>query len=135
MRPPRGRSAKSSTEPAAAAEAGRRPKVLIQADLAGEATKFGAHETAIADIARAAVDARSVDLAGLMIVPPIPQDPEESRPWFRQLRELRDRLVAGGIPAVNLVHLSMGMSHAFDGAIHEGATIIRVGTSIFGRRA
>ena len=120
---------------AAAAEAGTRPRVLIQVDLAHEATKFGADEAAIADIAKAAMDGRAVDLRGLMIVPPIPEHPDESRPWFRRLRELRDTLVSGGIPAAHLAHLSMGMSHDFEVAIDEGATIIRVGTSIFGHRA
>ena len=119
----------------AAADAGVRPRVLIQVDLAHEETKHGADAATVAELARAAMDARAIDLRGLMIVPPIPEDPEESRPWFRQLRELRDALVAGGIPAENLAHLSMGMSHDFEVAIDEGATIIRVGTSIFGRRA
>ena len=119
----------------AAAEAGVRPRVLIQVDLAHETTKFGADEAVVGDIAKAAMDARAVDLRGLMIVPPIAEDPEESRPWFRRLRDVRDALVSGGIPAANLSHLSMGMSHDFEVAIAEGATMIRVGTSIFGRRA
>ena len=119
---------------AAAADAGARPKVLIQVDLAHEATKFGADEASVTAIARAAMDGKAVDLRGLMIVPPIPEHPDESRPWFRRLRELRDAVVAAGIPAANLAHLSMGMSHDFEVAIDEGATIIRVGTSIFGRR-
>jgi pyridoxal phosphate enzyme (YggS family) len=118
-----------------AAEAGVRPRVLIQVDLAHESTKFGADEAAVGDIAKAAMDAKAVDLRGLMIVPPVAEDPEDSRPWFRRLRELRDGLVAGGVPAANLAHLSMGMSHDFETAIGEGATIIRVGTAIFGRRA
>ena len=119
----------------AAAESGARPRVLIQADLARESTKFGAEEAAVGDIAKAAMDARAADLRGLMIVPPLARDPEESRPWFRRLRDLRDALVSDGIPAVNLAHLSMGMSHDFEVAIGEGATMIRVGTSIFGHRA
>ena len=119
---------------AGAADAGTRPRVLIQVDLAHETTKFGADESRIADIARAAIEGRAVSLAGLMIVPPIPENPEDSRPWFRKLRELRDRLIADGIPAGNLQHLSMGMSHDFDVAIDEGATMIRVGTAIFGGR-
>ena len=119
----------------AAAEAGVRPRVLIQVDLAHESTKFGADQALVGDIAKAAMDAKAVDLRGLMIVPPIAEDPEESRPWFRRLREMRDAMVSGGIPAVNLAHLSMGMSHDFEVAIGEGATIVRIGTSIFGRRA
>jgi uncharacterized pyridoxal phosphate-containing UPF0001 family protein len=69
-----------------------------------------------------------------MIVPPIPEVAEASRPWFRQLRELRDGLVADGVPTGHLGELSMGMSQDFDIAIEEGATMVRVGTSIFGRR-
>jgi uncharacterized pyridoxal phosphate-containing UPF0001 family protein len=69
-----------------------------------------------------------------MNVPPFPTDPEDSRPWFRRLRELRDALVADGIPDGRLRELSMGMSHDFEVAIEEGATIVRVGTAIFGRR-
>jgi uncharacterized pyridoxal phosphate-containing UPF0001 family protein len=69
-----------------------------------------------------------------MIVPPYPDQAEDSRPWFRRLRTLRDELVAGGIPADRLAELSMGMSHDFEVAIEEGATMIRVGTAIFGRR-
>lgn len=120
---------------AAATDAGTRPRVLIQVDLAHETTKFGADEQTVGDIAKAAMDGRAVDLRGLMIVPPIAEDSQESRPWFRRLRELRDALVSAGIPAGNLAQLSMGMSHDFEVAIEEGATIIRVGTSIFGRRA
>ena len=119
----------------AAAETGARPRVLIQVDLAHESTKFGADEATVGDIAKAAMDAKAVELRGLMIVPPIADDPEESRPWFRRLRDLRDALVSGGTPAANLAQLSMGMSHDFEVAIGEGATIVRVGTSIFGRRA
>jgi uncharacterized pyridoxal phosphate-containing UPF0001 family protein len=69
-----------------------------------------------------------------MLVPPIPAEAEDSRPWFRQLRDLRDRLVADGAPADRLVELSMGMSHDFEVAIEEGATMVRVGSAIFGTR-
>ena len=117
-----------------AADAGTRPTILVQVDLAQEATKFGADEQAAAGIVDAALDARAVRLAGLMTVPPFPTDPEDSRPWFRRLREIRDGLVARGAPADRLAHLSMGMSHDFEVAIEEGATIVRVGTAIFGKR-
>jgi pyridoxal phosphate enzyme (YggS family) len=120
---------------AAAAEAGTRPQILLQTDLAGEATKHGAAEQDIADLARAALDARAVKLAGLMLLPPWNENQEVTRPWFVRARELRDRLVANGIPAAALGHLSMGMSHDFEAAIEEGATLVRVGTAIFGKRA
>jgi pyridoxal phosphate enzyme (YggS family) len=119
---------------AGAVEAGTKPQVLIQVDLAHEETKFGADERELPDLVKTALDARAVSLRGLMIVPPLADDPEEARPWFRRLRELRDELVTGGIPADRLRELSMGMSHDFEIAIEEGATMIRVGTAIFGRR-
>ena len=119
---------------AAAVEFGTRPRILIQVDLAHEDTKFGMDERGLAGLVHAALDARAVALHGLMIVPPIPTDPEESRPWFRRLRDLRDELVAGGVPADRLRELSMGMSHDFEIAVEEGATMIRVGTAIFGHR-
>jgi pyridoxal phosphate enzyme (YggS family) len=118
----------------AAIDAGKRPRVLIQVDLAHETTKFGADEARVTELAHAAREARAVELRGLMIIPPIPDDPEQSRPWFRQLRDLRDRLAASGIPAASLRELSMGMSQDFEIAIEEGATIVRVGTSLFGHR-
>ena len=120
---------------AAAAELGSKPQVLLQVDLAHEATKFGADEQAVADLVNTALDSRALSLRGLMIVPPIPEDPEESRPWFRQLRDLRDALVARGTPPDRLAELSMGMSGDFEVAIEEGATIVRVGSAIFGTRA
>jgi PLP dependent protein len=119
---------------AAAAELGVRPQVLVQVDLAQEPTKHGVVETSVRDLVNAAVDARAVVLHGLMIVPPFPSEPEDSRPWFRRLRELRDGLVSEGAPGDRLKELSMGMSHDFEVAIEEGATMIRVGTAIFGRR-
>ena len=119
---------------AGAADAGTTPQVLVQVDLAQETTKFGAGPAAVREIVQAALEARAVQLRGLMIVPPIPDVAEASRPWFRQLRELRDALVAAGVPATHLGELSMGMSQDFDVAIEEGATMVRVGTSIFGRR-
>jgi pyridoxal phosphate enzyme (YggS family) len=119
---------------AAAASAGLTPEILVQADLAGETTKFGAAEDEVETIVRAALESRALRLAGLMILPPWNENPELTRPWFVRLRELRDRLVAAGVPADALRHLSMGMSHDFEAAIEEGATIIRVGTAIFGKR-
>lgn len=119
---------------AAAVEVGSRPRVLIQVDLAHEATKHGAEEATVSDLVKAALDARALDLRGLMIVPPFPDRAEDSRPWFRRLRELRDILVGQGHAADRLKDLSMGMSQDFEVAIEEGATMVRVGTAIFGRR-
>ena len=111
----------------------RAPEVLVQVDLAGEATKFGAAACrGPADPGRAP-PARAVRLAGLMLLPPWNEDPEQTRPWFVRLRSCATRGSAeGGVPADALRHLSMGMSHDFEAAIEEGATIVRVGTAIFG---
>jgi PLP dependent protein len=119
---------------AAAAEAGAAPEVLVQVDLAGETTKFGA----AADVARRIVDAtqalRAARMTGVMLIPPWNEDQEQTRPWFVRLRELRDQWVAEGVPRASLTELSMGMSHDFEAAIEEGATMVRVGTAIFGKR-
>jgi uncharacterized pyridoxal phosphate-containing UPF0001 family protein len=69
-----------------------------------------------------------------MLLPPWSEDPNDSRPYFGQLRELRDRLRSEGIPDNMLQELSMGMSHDFEAAVLEGATMVRIGTAIFGRR-
>jgi PLP dependent protein len=118
----------------AAAEAGSSPEVLVQVDLAGEVTKHGATLDAVRDVVARAVQCRAVRLAGLMLLPPWLDDAEAVRPYFRSLRELRDRLCADAAPAHMLRELSMGMSHDFEVAIEEGATLIRVGTAIFGQR-
>jgi pyridoxal phosphate enzyme (YggS family) len=119
---------------AAAAGEGASPEILVQVDLAGEATKFGADVSAARRLLDAALAARAVRLAGLMLIPPWNEDQEQTRPWFVRLRELRDRWLAEGVPAAALRHLSMGMSHDFEAAIEEGATLVRVGTAIFGKR-
>lgn len=119
---------------AAAGDIGRHPRILIQVDLAGESTKHGAPIDSLGPLVERAAGARNLDLRGFMIVPPIPDSPDDSRPWFRRLREIRDSFVQRGVPAEMLTHLSMGMSQDFEVAIEEGATMIRVGTSIFGGR-
>ena len=118
----------------AAAEAGATPDVLVQVDLAGEEGKFGAHAAEARRIADAALACQAVRLSGLMLLPPWSEDPEAARPWFVRLRELRDEWIAGGVPRDALRHLSMGMSHDFEAAVEEGATMVRVGTAIFGKR-
>jgi pyridoxal phosphate enzyme (YggS family) len=118
----------------AAADQGASPQILVQVDLAGESTKFGAPPDAARRIADAAVEANAVRLAGLMLMPPWNEDQERTRPWFARLRDLRDRWISEGLPADRLRHLSMGMSHDFEAAIEEGSTIVRVGTAIFGTR-
>lgn len=115
--------------------AGRSPlEVLVQVDLAGESTKFGAEPGEAARIVRAALEAKAVRLTGVMLLPPWNEDQEKTRPWFARVRKFRDRLVDEGVPPSSLRHLSMGMSHDYEAAIEEGATIVRVGTAIFGPR-
>jgi pyridoxal phosphate enzyme (YggS family) len=122
-----------------AAAAARPPEsapleVLVQVDFAGEATKFGAEPDKAGRIVRAGLDARALRLSGLMLLPPWSEDPERARPWFARVRDFRDRLIGEGVPAAALQQLSMGMSHDYEAAVEEGATIVRVGTAIFGRR-
>jgi len=115
--------------------AGRRVDLLVQVDLAGEPTKHGAREDEVAAILDAARSARACRCVGLMTLPPAVEDPEAARPYFKALRDMRDRLVAvRGVDASVLKELSMGMSHDFEVAIEEGATLVRVGTAIFGGR-
>jgi pyridoxal phosphate enzyme (YggS family) len=118
----------------AALDGSRSPEVLIQVDLAREPTKFGVTVDALRPLAEAAAACRGVRLAGLMVLPPLLDDPEAARPYFARLRTLRDGLVASGLPSSALRELSMGMSHDFEVAIEEGATLVRVGTAIFGQR-
>jgi uncharacterized pyridoxal phosphate-containing UPF0001 family protein len=77
---------------------------------------------------------KAARLVGLMTLPPVPDTPEDARPWFRRLRALRDEWLASGVPGAMLRELSMGMSGDFEVAIQEGATMVRVGTAIFGSR-
>jgi pyridoxal phosphate enzyme (YggS family) len=118
----------------AAVQLEAKPDVLVQVDLAREDTKFGAAADEARRIVDAAATVRAVRLTGLMLIPPWNEDQEQTRPWFRQLRELRDRWLSEGVPPATLAHLSMGMSHDFAAAIQEGATLVRVGTAIFGKR-
>ncbi len=118
----------------AAAEAGRTPELLIQVDLAGEVTKFGASPDEVPRLLDAATACRAARVTGLMTLPPVPDSPEDARPWFRRLSDLRDEWLASGVPPVMLGELSMGMSGDFEVAIQEGSTMVRVGTAIFGSR-
>jgi pyridoxal phosphate enzyme (YggS family) len=119
---------------AAAEDAGRTPELLIQVDLAGEATKHGVPPGEVPRLFQAAAACRAARVVGLMTLPPVPDTPEDSRRWFRQLRDLRDGWLSSGVPAAMLRELSMGMSGDFEVAVQEGATMVRVGTAIFGSR-
>jgi PLP dependent protein len=117
---------------AAAAALGKVQDVLIQVNLAGEDTKSGVAPEAAADLLKEMAQLPHLRIMGLMTMPPWFPDPEMARPYFKALRELRDRLrEQSGLP---LAELSMGMSGDFAVAVEEGATLVRVGTAIFGER-
>jgi len=108
--------------------------VLIQVDLGNEETKSGAGEEALPELVRVVTLCEHLQLIGLMTLPPFFEDAEKARPYFRRLRELRDAFGSRGDFGARVGELSMGMSHDFEVAIEEGATMVRVGTAIFGTR-
>ncbi len=112
-----------------AAEESRRPRLLLQVNVAGEAQKHGVDVDALPELADRAAAADAVETVGLMAMAPFGDEPEASRRWFARLRELRDRIAPrfdGGLP-----HLSMGMTNDFEVAVEEGATLVRVGRALF----
>jgi len=108
--------------------------VLIQVDLGHEQTKRGVQESELPKLIDAIAECEHLRLIGLMTLPPFFDEPERVRPFFRRLRELRDELSSLGAFGKSPGDLSMGMTHDYEIAIEEGATIIRVGTAIFGER-
>jgi len=118
-----------------AGEIARKPDVLVQVDLAHEATKSGADETELPAIVEALDSARNLEFRGLMTLPPLFDSPEKTRPYFRRLREILDGLNSRRATQRKLTELSMGMTGDFEIAIEEGATMVRVGTAVFGVRS
>jgi pyridoxal phosphate enzyme (YggS family) len=118
----------------ASLELGKTLSVLIQVDLGGEETKFGADPVEIEETIQLISSLEGIRVNGLMTIPPFFDNPDQARPFFAGLRELRDRLESKKPGCLGERHLSMGMSHDFEVAIQEGATIIRIGTAIFGAR-
>jgi len=116
----------------AAQEAGRTLRALVQVDLAGEETKFGVDEKCLLPLLEELRGLAGLRVEGLMLLPPFFSDPQAARPYFGRLRALRDRATAAGLLAG--CELSMGMSHDLEAAVEEGATMVRVGTAIFGER-
>ncbi len=110
--------------------------VLIEINVGGEEAKSGIAPDSqeLEQILLAAPQWKNLAVQGLMTVPPYAEDPEGARPYFRQLREIRDTITARHLPGVSMNVLSMGMSHDFEVAIEEGSTCVRVGTAIFGDR-
>ncbi|MFY9790552.1 MAG: YggS family pyridoxal phosphate-dependent enzyme [Candidatus Sulfotelmatobacter sp.] len=122
---------------AAARKLGKKLNVLIEINVGGEAAKSGVASDSpdLEDLLVAAPRLEALTFRGLMTVPPFTNDPQNARPYFRNLRELRDKISARRLPAIDMAQLSMGMSHDFEVAIEEGSTCVRVGTAIFGERA
>jgi PLP dependent protein len=121
---------------AAAEKLGKTIDVLIEVNVGGEEAKSGvdAQSSELEALLSAAAQLHQVRIRGLMTIPPFTEDPEGARPFFRQLRELRDQIGARRLPNIRMETLSMGMSHDFEIAIEEGSTCVRVGTGIFGER-
>jgi pyridoxal phosphate enzyme (YggS family) len=121
---------------AAAGKFGKTLDVLIEINVGGEEAKSGIAPDSpeLERILAGAPAWTHLRVRGLMTVPPFTEDPEGARPYFRQLRELRERIAARNLPALTLDVLSMGMSHDFEVAIEEGSTCVRIGTAIFGDR-
>ncbi len=108
--------------------------VLIQVDLGHEATKAGVEEKTLSEVVAVVGESERLQLRGLMTLPPFFDEAEKARPFFRRLHELRDELQAKGAFSDRVGDLSMGMTHDYQIAIEEGATIVRIGTAIFGER-
>lgn len=113
---------------------GQSAEILIEFNLGEEQSKAGAGEAEALELVRAIAQLPALKVRGLMALPPYLDDPEEVRPFFRRLRQLAEAIAAEQLPGVEMVELSMGMSHDFEVAIEEGATLVRVGTAIFGAR-
>ena len=113
---------------------GRSCDVLIQVNIAEEATKSGTTSAGLLDLVRSVARLPHLRVRGLMSMPPFFDDPEGARPYFRELRRLAGEITVTGIPGVTMAELSMGMSGDFEAAIAEGATLVRIGTAVFGER-
>ena len=112
----------------------KRLPVLIQVNIAGEERKSGVEAEGVLDLIQAISKMENLLVEGLMTIPPYDENPEETRPVYKRLREVWGEIKAIKLPRVNMQHLSMGMSHDFETAVEEGATLVRVGTAIFGER-
>jgi len=119
-----------------AQQIGKHLAVLIEINVGGEAAKSGTapESSDLEELLRAAPRLDHLEFRGLMTVPPFSDDPQEARPYFRRLRELRNEISARNLANVKMKVLSMGMSHDFEIAIEEGSTCVRIGTAIFGER-
>ena len=108
--------------------------ILIQVNLAGEEQKGGVREAGLLELVRKAALLPHIKIKGLMIIPPYSENTEETRGYYKKLRALRESIAAQDIPDVDMCELSMGMSGDYELAVEEGATLVRVGSAIFGKR-
>ena len=115
-------------------KSGKPCDILLQVNISGEETKSGTTTAGVIELAREAAALPHLRIRGLMTMPPFYDEPERARPYFRELRCLAERIEAEKIPGVVMEELSMGMSGDFEVAIEEGATLVRVGSAIFGER-
>lgn len=113
---------------------GDRLHVLIEVNLGGEESKAGVNENEVLPLVESLSRLETLEVRGLMMIPPYFDDPAQARPYFRRLRQLAEEIAKEHLPGVAMQELSMGMSHDFEVAIEEGATMVRVGTAIFGAR-
>ena len=117
-----------------AGKAGKVQNILIQVNISGETTKSGTTEKAVLGLIEQVLDLPFLSVRGLMTMPPFFDAPDRARPFFTALRNLRDRLQTAFAGKVSLKELSMGMTGDFEAAIEEGATLVRIGTALFGTR-
>jgi len=108
--------------------------ILIQVNISMESSKSGILENETLDLVKEISPLENISVRGLMTMPPFFDQPEKVRPFFTELRELRDKIKSESIPNISMDELSMGMSGDYEVAIEEGATLVRVGTAIFGER-
>jgi len=109
-------------------------KVLLQVNVSGEKSKFGFAPEEVPRALEQACEHKRVLIQGLMTIAPYEEDPEDTRPYFRQLRMLGEELSSKGFPRFEMKYLSMGMTNDFEIAVEEGANLLRIGTAIFGER-
>ena len=121
---------------ASAQQLGKNLAVLIEINVGGEAAKSGVAPGSreLDELLQGASELEHLEFRGLMTIPPFTDDPQHARPYFQNLRQLRDDIAARRLPNINMSVLSMGMSHDFEVAIEEGSTCVRLGTAIFGER-
>ncbi len=113
---------------------GKIQEILIQVNIAGEDTKSGTDKQNVLSLAKETGQMTHLSVKGLMCMPPFFDEPEKARPYFRELGELKEQINKAGISGVFLTELSMGMSGDYEVAVEEGATLVRIGTNIFGKR-